>query len=106
MVKIPRNRQDSEMVGDLPEAESFEHLSDGTASRPAAKSAAKPAKQPDPGYAAFFTPELAEEVGKALLTLKVNLYKQGIVDYRLKVSCEADQVVLKAVPAGKQPKER
>jgi hypothetical protein len=53
---------------------------------------------PPPAYAAFFTPELQEEVGKALLTLKVNLYKQGVVDFRLKVACEADRVVVRAVP--------
>lgn len=102
MVKIPKNRQDSEMAGNWHEEASFEHLSDGTASRPAAQPAKKEA--PKPAYAEFFTPALAEEVGKALLTLKVNLYKQGVVDYKLKVACEGDQVVLRAVPAGKQAK--
>lgn len=103
MVKIPKNRQDAEMVGSLAEEASFEHLSDGTASSPAARPAKKEA--PPPAYAAFFTPELQENVGKALLTLKVNLYKQGIVDFTFKVSCEANQVVIKAVPVNK-PKQR
>lgn len=102
MAKIPKNRHDSEMFGGMPEQASFEHLSDGTASAPVAKAAKKEA--PKPAYAEFFTPELQEDVGKALLTLKVNLYKQGIVDYTLKVACEGDKVVLKAVP--KQPKQR
>lgn len=106
MVKIPKNRHDSEMVGNMPEQVSFEHLSDGTESVPAAKPAAKK-EAPKPAYAEFFTPELQEDVGKALLTLKLNLYKQGIVDYSLKVACEADKVVLKAVPRQpKQPKQR
>ncbi len=103
MAKIPKNRHDSEMFGGMPEQASFEHLSDGTASAPAAKPVAKK-EAPKPAYAEFFTPELQEDVGKALLTLKVNLYKQGIVDYALKVACEDDQVVLKAVP--RQPKQR
>lgn len=105
MAKIPKNRQDSEMVGNLAEQVSFEHLSDGTASATAAKAAKKEA--PKPAYAEFFTPELQEDVGKALLTLKLNLYKQGVVDYVLKVACEGNQVVLKAVPKQlKQPKQR
>ena len=105
MAKIPKNRQDTEMIGSLIEQASFEHLSDGdTSSQPVAKPAKiEPAK---PAYAAFFTPELQEDLGKALLTLKLKLYKEGIVDYAIKVSCEANQVVLKAVPLNKKPKQR
>ncbi|MDT8902847.1 hypothetical protein [Anaeroselena agilis] len=108
MAKIPKNRHDSEMFAGVREAVSFEHLSDGTAEEPAAP-AAKTAKKeaPKPAWAEFFTPELQEEVGKALLTLKVNLYKQGIVDYALKAALEGDKVVLKALPKQpKQPKQR
>jgi hypothetical protein len=104
MVKIPKNRQDSEMFAGLSEKESFENLSDGNDSVPVAKAVKKEA--PKPAYAAFFTPELQEDLGKALLTLKLNLYKEGIVDYTIKVSCEANQVVLKAVPSIKKPKQR
>jgi hypothetical protein len=103
MVKIPKNRQDTEMVGNFLEQPSFEHASDGEASQPVAKPL-KP-ETPKPAYAAFFTPELQEDLGKALLTLKLNLYKEGIVDYAIKVVCEANQVVLKAVPL-KKPKPR
>lgn len=101
MVKIPKNRGDAEMMGGPAEEATFEHLSDGTAGRPAAKPAKKEA--PPPAYAAFFTPEVQEDIGKALLTLKVNLYKQGVVDFKLKVACEADQVVVRAVPVTKPP---
>ncbi len=109
MVKIPKNRQDSEMVGYMAEQVSFEHLSDGTASVPAAPTAKPAARKeaPKPAWAEFFTPELQEDVGKALLALKLNLYKRGVVDYALKVACEDDKVVLKAVPRQpKQPKQR
>ncbi len=103
MAKIPRNRQDAEMVGSMAEEESFEHLSDGTASRPAARPAKKEAAPPTP-YAAYLTPELQENVGKALLNLKVNLYKQGIVDFSVKVTCENDHIVIKAVPVKAKPR--
>lgn len=104
MAKIPKNRHDSEMIGNLQEQTSFEHSSDGTSSPPVAKPAkSEPTKS---AYADFFTPELQENVGKALLALKLNLYKEGIVDYTIKVSSEGNQVVLKAVPANKPPKHR
>jgi len=102
MAKIPKNRQDTEMLGNLPEQTSFEHISDGDTASPVAKPAKPEVKKP--GYAAFFTPELQEDLGKALLTLQLKLYKEGIVDYSIKVSCEANQVVLKAVPSKKKPK--
>lgn len=104
MVKIPKNRQDSEMLGNIQEKASFEHYSDGITDQPVTKPAkSEPTK---PGFAAFLTPELQDSLGKALLTLKLNLYKEGIVDYDLKVSCESNQVVLKAVPSKKQSKPR
>ncbi|MDR3562270.1 MAG: hypothetical protein P4N59_12660 [Negativicutes bacterium] len=104
MAKIPKNRQDTEMIGNVLEQTSFEHVSDGVADQPVAKPVkAEPAKT---AYAAFLTPELQEDLGKALLTLKLKLYKEGIIDYTLKVSCETDQVVLKAVPLKKSPKQR
>jgi hypothetical protein len=56
----------------------------------------------DPGEdinSAYLTPELRESIGKALLELKLNLYKQGIVDYQIKVACQGNQITLTAVPA-------
>jgi hypothetical protein len=104
MAKIPKNRQDFEMMGNMHEQYSFEHLSDGTADQPVAKPAKKEAAKP--AYADFLTPQLQEELGKALLALKVKLYKEGIVDYAIKVSSDTNQIILKAVPLNKQPKPR
>jgi len=104
MPKIPKNRQDSEMIGSWQEQASFEHVSDGYTAPPVVKPAKSETTKSS--YATFFTPELQEDLGKALLTLKLNLYKENIVDYAIKVSCEANQVVLTAVPSNKQPKQR
>lgn len=104
MARIPKNRQDSEMLGNLPEQASFEHASDGNAAQPAVKPAKNELK--NSAYADFITPELQEDLGKALLKLKLNLYKEGIVDYAIKISCETDQIVLKAAPLKKQPARR
>lgn len=102
MGKIPKNRQDTEMFVNFPEEATFEHITDGDASKPVVK---PPKSEPKvPAYATFLTPELQEDLGKALLALKVNLYNEGIVDYTYKVSCEANQIVLKAVPLHKKNK--
>lgn len=102
MSKIPKNRQDNEMFGNLKEQITFENFSDSEEA-PVAKPVKTQATKPS--NADFFTPELQESVGKALLALKVKLYKEGIVDYAIKVSSEGNQVVLKAVPTNK-PKVR
>lgn len=102
MAKIPKNRQDSEMLADMSEETTFEHESDGRPiARPAKSQAAKNEAPKPAAYADFLSPQMVEELGKALLALKVKLYKDGIVDYTIKVSAEADQVVLKAVPVNK-----
>ena len=52
----------------------------------------------------FFTPmpELQEKVGKALLELKVELYKDGIVDFDVKVMRQGKEIILTAAPKKKQ----
>lgn len=58
------------------------------------------AKKEKTGYVSeFFTPELQEKVGKALLELKVELYKDGIVDFNIKVARQDKQIILTAVPS-------
>jgi len=60
----------------------------------------KPEKKADVPYASeFFTPELQEKVGKALLEQKVELYKQGIVDYKIQVVRQGKQITLTATPS-------
>lgn len=49
-------------------------------------------------WRSFLTPQLQEEIGRALLELKVKLYKQGIVNYQIKVQCQDDQILLKVKP--------
>jgi hypothetical protein len=52
----------------------------------------------------FFSKELQEDVSKALLELKVKLYKEGIVDYNLKVTQKEHQVIISAAPVIKDDK--
>lgn len=97
MAKIQKNLSDSDMFKGWHEQPTFETEIDEEPVRLSVKSAKKDSAADI--NSAYFTPELQESVGKALLELKLNLYKQGIVDYQIKVSCQGNQVLLTAVPA-------
>ena len=102
MAKIPKNLSDKSMVGNYKEEITFENdiFADEVA-RPV-KVVAKKEKA---GYVSdFFTPELQEKVGKALLELKLELYKDGIVDFNIKVAREGKQIILTAAPSKAEKK--
>lgn len=111
MSKIQKNLSDAEMFKGWQEEPTFEtEIQEEPVQRPV-KSARK--EPTDDINSAYFTPELKEAVGKALLELKLNMYKEGTVDYQIKVSCQGNQVMLTAIPAkvkaeqpGKQPGQR
>lgn len=66
----------------------------------------KIAKKASPAYASeFFTPELQEKVGKALLELKLALYREGIVDFDIKVTNQDKQIILTGVPSKAEKKK-
>jgi len=98
MSKIQKNRDDSEMFVNWHEDSSFENAADGL-SEP--RQPARAVKSDEQGLESFFTPELKEAIGKALLQLKVNLYKQGIVDFKLQPVVKENQIILTAVPVKK-----
>ena len=103
MAKITKNLSDKSMMGNYIEQITFEndiYKEEEVVTRPV-----KCEKKVSPAYASeFFTPQLQEKVGKALLELKVELYKQGIVDFDIKVARLDRQVVLTAVPSKVQQK--
>jgi len=96
MAKIPKNLSDKSMVGNYKEQITFENDI-------FAEEVVKPqvvAKKEKVGYVSeFFTPDLQEKVGKALLELKVELYKDGIVDFKIKVARQGQQIILTAAPS-------
>jgi hypothetical protein len=97
MAKIPKNLSDTAMIGSYQEKITFENELFGE--EIAAKQPVKAVKKDSVGYACeFFTPELQEKVGKALLELKVKLYSEGIVDFDIKVALQDKQVIMTAVP--------
>lgn len=92
MMKIKKNRSDTEMLANYTEKETFENS-------PPEDRETKPAKKELAKEAAFLTPDLEQQIDKALLALKVNLYNKGIIDYKIKVTCEENRVLLTALPA-------
>lgn len=98
MTKIRKNLSDSDMLVGWQEEVSFEtaiYQDDD----PAVKRSKTEVKQSKAElHASFLTPELVEKIGKALLEQKLALYKDGLVEYELKVALQGKAVTLTAVP--------
>lgn len=99
-----KNLTDKDMLAGYEEESTFEtELLAQEEPVPKAKSVSKNTA-PSDFKSAFFSSELQEDVGKALLELKVKLYKEGILDYKLKVLQEGRQVIITALPASQVDK--
>jgi hypothetical protein len=102
MAKIPKNLSDKAMVAGFKEQKTFETMfldaeEEETVAKPKPKS-----KEKEDLSTAFFNKELQEKIGKILLEIKLELYKEGIVDYDIKVAREGKRIVLSAVPIKKK----
>jgi hypothetical protein len=104
MAKIPKNLSDTAMFGDYKENITFEN--DNFVEEETTILPNRGIKKESKSYTSeFFTPELQEKVGKALLELKVKLYNEGIVDFEIKVTTQDKQIVLTAVPSKAEKKK-
>jgi hypothetical protein len=104
MAKIPKNLSDTAMFGDYKETLTFEN--ENYAEETATPQPVRGIQKDNKNYAnEFFTPELQEKVGKALLELKVKLYKEGIVDFDIKVTTQDKQIILTGVPSKAEKKK-
>lgn len=92
MGKIPKNLSDKVMFGGYKEQESFESIFLATEEEPLTRPVKK-VKAEDLNTA-FLPMALQEKIGKLLLELKVDLYKEGIVDYDIKAKRDGNTVVL------------
>ncbi len=91
-LKIPKGRSDKDMFAGFKEELSFENqILEDEAKPKRSKAATKPADE------GFLSPALKEKLERALLEQKLQLYKQGLVDYEIKVSCQSGQITLTAV---------
>lgn len=95
-IKIKKNLSDQDMLANWREPASFETAIHDE--KPAAQTARGKGREGESFHSSFLTPQLQEKVGRALLDLKLALYKEGIVDYEIKVVRQGHQVILMAVP--------
>ena len=92
MGKIPKNLSDKAMFGGYKEQESFESVFLAAEEEPSIQPAKK--AKAENLNTAFLPMALQEKIGKLLLELKVDLYKEDIVDYDIKAKRDGNTVVL------------
>lgn len=102
MTKIPKDLADKDMFKDYKEDKTVEAMflaSEKKADRPPSlkKRSEREELQLD-----YLTPVLQEKLGKALLDLKVVLYKEGIVDYDIKVKRDGQKIILSPIESKKK----
>jgi len=93
MAKIPKGLGDKDMFKGYAEKETFEtmFLSAEEEPKPVIKNKIK-----EDLNTAYLTKDLQEKIGKLLLDLKMDLYKEGIIDYEIKVKKIGMDIVLSA----------
>jgi len=94
--KIKRNRSDAEMLKGFVEEETFEHADRSAAAPP------RGGKKQSQGGAGYLTEEAEAKLERALLELKVRMFREGILDYDFNVAGEGNRVILTAVPKKKK----
>ena len=104
MAKIPKNLSDKDMFKGWKEEPTVEQqLLDAAASEDARSGRA--ARDTRPGAdirIAYLTRDVIDALGKMLLELKVELYGEGVVDYRIGVRREGRRIILEPKEDGKK----
>lgn len=101
MSKIPKNLTDKDMFKDYVEDMSIEdHFV--YAEQKVKKKRQETAEAPVPAELsrAGFTPQLTDELGRALLQLKMELFRDGVKSYTFKIQRDGERIVL--IPKYKQ----
>lgn len=103
MAKIPKNLDDKAMFAGFKEEVTFEtmFLAEEEAQPPKPKAKGK---EKESLAASFVTKELQEKLGNLLLELKLELYKEGLVDYQVKAVREGKRIILSPSPVKKRTK--
>ena len=107
MGKIPKNLSDKEMFKGWKEEPTIEETmlkaaeTKSTASRPGAKRESAKSENRDIAYQTYLSQDTIDTMEKLLLEIKLDLFKQGISDYRVNVRREGNTILLEHVAAGK-----
>ncbi len=103
MSKIPKNLSDKDMFQNYVEEETIEDRFIA-AEKKAARKRQEQAKQAPPAELARagFTPELTDQLGRALMELRLTLANEGIREYTFKIRREGNSITLTAVEKKKK----
>lgn len=91
MVKIPKDLSDADMFKNYKEDKKEPSLFDIAKDFDKKNNAPKNMRKKDDGYIDAY---LAAALNKELLKLKLDLYKEGIVDYKIKLRRDGDEIIL------------
>ena len=99
MSKIPKNLSDKDMFKDYVEDTSIEDRF-RAAEKKAEKKKQESLEAPADFLRAGFTPQLTEELARALLQLKMELYREDVKNYTFQIKRDGEKIVL--IPKYKQ----
>ncbi|MFC2728058.1 MAG: hypothetical protein ACFN4Y_00130 [Centipeda sp. (in: firmicutes)] len=97
MAKIPKNRSDSDMMQGFEEEETLSEILLRKERQAEERARQQAAQEPPADLArAGLSSAQAEELGRALLELKLALAQDGVQQYRLKIQRKDRQVIITA----------
>ena len=101
MGKIPRNLSDKDMFKGWQEEPTLEEtMLKAAEPKQAPRSQARRAPEKREGdYQTYLSQDAVDTLEKLLLEIKLDLFKQGISDYRVNVRREGKNILLEHVPA-------
>ncbi len=97
MAKIPKNRSDKDMMQGYEEEETLSEVLLRKERQAEERARAQAAQEPPADLArAGLTSAQVDELGRALLELKLALAQEGLQQYRLKIQRKGRQVIITA----------
>ena len=97
MAKIPKNRSDSDMMQGYEEEETLAEVLLKKERQEKERARVEAAKEPPADLArAGLTSAQTEELGRALMELKLSLAQEGVQHYKLKIQRRNRQVIITA----------
>ena len=97
MAKIPKNRSDKDMMQGFEEEETLSEVLLRKERQAEERARAQAAQEPPADLArAGLTSAQVDELGRALLELKLALAQEGVPQYRLKIRRKGRQVIITA----------
>ena len=97
MAKIPKNRSDKDMMQGFEEEETLSEVLLRKERQAEERARAQAAQEPPADLArAGLSSAQADELGRALMELKLSLAQEGVQHYRLKIQRKDRQVIITA----------